>query len=63
MTSHDIAALEAQVNALDQETAKRVSRLVFECSARLDLALQAVNEANSGKQPAQQPKARARGES
>jgi hypothetical protein len=46
MTTHEIAALEAQVNALDRETAERVTRLVFECSASLNLALQAVQEAN-----------------
>jgi len=47
MAPHDIVALEAQVNALDRETAERVTRLVFECSASLDLALLAVQDANS----------------
>ena len=46
MAPHEISALEAQVNALDSETAERVTRLVFECSASLDLALLAVQDAN-----------------
>jgi hypothetical protein len=53
MAPHDIVALEAQVNALDQETAERVTRLVFECSASLDLALLAVQDANNGMQTCQ----------
>ena len=53
MTAHDIAVLEAQVNALDRETAERVTRLVFECSASLDLALLAVQDANNGEQTCQ----------
>ena len=47
MATHDSIALEDQVNALDRETAERVTRLVFECSASLDLALLAVQDANS----------------
>ena len=47
MAPHDMITLEAQVNALDRETAERVTRLVFECSASLDLALLAVQDANS----------------
>jgi len=47
MAPNDIAALEAQIDALDRETAERVTRLVFECSASLDLALLAVQDANS----------------
>jgi hypothetical protein len=54
MGSHDIATLEAQVNALDRETAERVTRLVFECSASLDLALQAVQDAKNSEQTAGQ---------
>jgi hypothetical protein len=50
MAPHDIVALEAQVKALDRETAERVTRLVFECSASLDLALLAVQDANSSTQ-------------
>lgn len=50
MAAHDSVALEAQVNALDRETAERVTRLVFECSASLDLALLAVQDANSSMQ-------------
>jgi hypothetical protein len=49
MTSHEIIAIEAQVSALDRETAERVTRLVFECSASLDLALMAVQDANKDK--------------
>ena len=58
MAPLDIAALEAQVNALDRETAERVTRLVFECSVSLDLALLAVQDANSDQQscPAQTQK-------
>jgi hypothetical protein len=46
MAPHDVEVFEAQINALDNETAQRVTRLVFECSASLDLALLAVQEAN-----------------
>jgi hypothetical protein len=53
MAPHDMVALEAQVNALDRETAERVTRLVFECSASLDLALLAVQDANIGMQTCQ----------
>ena len=55
MTSHAIDALEAQVNALDRETAERVTRLVFECNASLDLALLAVQDADDGTQLDQAP--------
>jgi hypothetical protein len=55
MTSHDIDTLEAQVNALDRETAERVTRLVFECNASLDLALLAVQDADDGTQSDQPP--------
>ena len=48
MAPQEIIALEAKVNAMDRETAERVTRLVFECSASLDLALLAVQDANSG---------------
>ena len=58
MAAQDIAALEAQVNALDRETAERVTRLVFECSASLDLALLAVQDANSSTQAFQAQQAR-----
>jgi len=60
MAAQDIAALEAQVNALDRETAERVTRLVFECSASLDLALLAVQDANSSTQAFQARQARQR---
>jgi hypothetical protein len=55
MAPHEIAALEAQVNGLDRETAQRVTRLVFECSVSLDLALLAVQDANSARQIEAQP--------
>jgi len=53
MAQHDSNPLEAKVNALDRETAERVTRLVFECSVSLDLALMAVQEANSRAQASQ----------
>jgi hypothetical protein len=46
MAPYKIITIEDQVNALDQETAERVTRLVFECSASLDLAILAVQDAN-----------------
>jgi hypothetical protein len=57
MAPEEIAALAAQVNQLDRETARRVARLVLECNASLRLALSAVHEANrsartEGMQPA-----------
>jgi hypothetical protein len=58
MAPNDIAALEAQIDALDRETAERVTRLVFECSAGLDLALLAVQDANSRSQTYQAPPTR-----
>jgi hypothetical protein len=57
MAPHDRVALEAQVNALDRETADRVTRLVFECSASLDLALLAVQDADSSMQVLQRQQA------
>jgi hypothetical protein len=59
MTSQQIAALTAEVNALDKETARRVARLVLECRASLELALLAVQDANGGPQ-AQVERTRAR---
>ena len=50
MAPYDTITVEAQVNALDRETAERVTRLVFECSASLDLAIRAVQEANKHKE-------------
>ncbi len=46
MVSDKHAALEAQLSALDRDTAQRVGRLVFECSASVDLALLAVQDAD-----------------
>ena len=46
MAPQEIAALAAQVDKLDSETARRVARLVVECNASLPLALSAVQEAN-----------------
>jgi hypothetical protein len=46
MASEEIAALAAQVNQLDRETARRVVRLVLECNASLRMALSAVQETN-----------------
>jgi hypothetical protein len=46
MAAQPFAALEAQVNALDKDTARRVARLVLECRSSLELALVAVQEAN-----------------
>ena len=46
MAPQEIAALAAQVDELDRETARRVARLVVECNASLRLALSAVQDAN-----------------
>lgn len=47
MTPHDsLTTLESRLETLDSETAQRVARLVFECSASIDLALLAVQDAN-----------------
>ena len=56
MTPDELTLLENQLSTLDQDTARRVTRLVFECSASLDLALLAVQEADrtiggQGRQP------------
>lgn len=51
MTSQQIAALAAQVDQLDRETARRVARLVLECNASLQLAILAVQAANAGGRP------------
>jgi hypothetical protein len=46
MAPHEIAALQAQVNDLDRDTARRVARLVVECRVSLRLALLAVQDAD-----------------
>jgi hypothetical protein len=51
MTPQKIAALEAQVDALDRATARRVARLVLECRSSLELALLAVQDADQAAQP------------
>jgi hypothetical protein len=58
MAPHEIAALEAQVNDLDRDTARRVARLVVECRVSLRLALLAVQDAdtNNAKRCVAQPK-------
>lgn len=50
MAPQHFAALEAQLHALDQERAKRVARLVFECQSSLELALLAVQDADRAAQ-------------
>jgi len=55
MAPNETVAFEAQVNALDRETAERVTRLVFECSVTLDLALMAVQDADNSPQTCQAP--------
>ena len=63
MAAQPLTALEAQVNALDKETARRVARLVLECRSSLELALVAVQEANRTASPYrddQQPRLRGR---
>jgi hypothetical protein len=50
METFEQDALEAQINALDQDTARRVARLVVECHASVPLALRAVQEANDSMQ-------------
>ncbi len=60
MASDKRAALEAQISTLDRNTAQRVGRLVFECSASLDVALLAVQDADRAArgQQAQRPNSR-----
>jgi len=45
MSAEGITTLEEQIEALDQETACRVVRLVVECGASVSLALEAVQDA------------------
>ncbi len=63
MAAQPFAALEAQVNALDHDTALRVALLVLECQASLELALIAVQEADRTAPPCaddQRPRTRRR---
>ena len=47
MAPEELTALEAQIDALDKESACRVARLVIECGASIPLAMQAVADANA----------------
>jgi hypothetical protein len=47
MAPEEFTALDAQIDALDKESACRVARLVIECGASISLAMQAVADANT----------------
>jgi hypothetical protein len=47
MAPEEFKALDAQIDALDNESACRVARLVVECGASIQLAMQAVADANT----------------
>ena len=47
MAPEEFTALDAQIDALDKESACRVARLVIECGASIPLAMQAVADANA----------------
>jgi hypothetical protein len=47
MAPEEFTALDAQIDALDSESACRVARLVIECGASIPLAMQAVADANA----------------
>src|SRR5262245_45246725 len=49
MAPEEFTALEAQIEALDNESACRVARLVIECGASIPLAMLAVADANAGR--------------
>jgi hypothetical protein len=49
MAPEEFTALDAQIEALDQESACRVARLVIECGASIPLAMQAIADANAGR--------------
>ena len=49
MAPEEFKALDAQIDALDNESACRVARLVVECGASIQLAMQAVADANTGR--------------
>jgi hypothetical protein len=50
MSREEMNILEAQVSGLDHETARRVTDLVTQCGASLNLAIQAVQDADSALQ-------------
>ena len=47
MAPEELTALDAQIDALDQESACRVARLVIECGASIPLAMQAIADADA----------------
>ena len=47
MAPEEFTTLDAQIDALDKESACRVARLVIECGASIPLAMQAVADANA----------------
>jgi hypothetical protein len=47
MAPEEFTALDAQIDALDKESACRVARLVIECGASIPLAMQAVADADA----------------
>ena len=47
MAPEEFTVLDAQIAALDKESACRVARLVIECGASIPLAMQAVADANA----------------
>jgi hypothetical protein len=49
MAPEEFTVLDAQIAALDRESACRVARLVIECGASIPLAMQAVADANAGR--------------
>jgi hypothetical protein len=51
MSARERTTFAAQISSLDNETARRVERLVRECGASFELALLAVQDANARLQP------------
>ena len=52
MAPEEFSALDAQIDALDSESACRVARLVIECGASIPLAMQAVADSNARRREA-----------